>query len=436
MANLTGPIDYKVIFRQLPGNFLLIAPDGKILDDNDSHEAISLKNRDEIVGIDFFEAYPATSDNQADEIQKSHDHVRTHLEPHTMPLIRYDLERVNNGQKSFEVRYWEATHYPILDQNGELLYILQKTEDVTESHQKEQQVKVVKAKLEESEDRTRFIIESLPVMIWTTKPDGKVDYFNQRWLTYTGEDYQKQNDEKWADFVHEEDRQRVIAKWKEAVETKSDFQVEYRLRRKDGAYRWLLIRGIPRINSDGEVSMWIGGGIDIHDQKTMVQELVEVNEQQAELADQLQQSFEFAENQREMFFNIFMQAPAAISILRGPQHVFDFVNPGYQQLFPHKVLKGKPVAEALPEVVEQGFIDILDKVYNTGQTFFAKEIPIILERGDKKMHQCYFNVTYQQYKEGNETAGIAVFAFEVTNLVNSRQQLEKLTGISSGSETK
>ncbi|RYY66160.1 MAG: hypothetical protein EOO13_16170 [Chitinophagaceae bacterium] len=96
--------------------------------------------------------------------------------------------------------------------------------------------------------------------------------------------------------------------------------------------------------------------------------------------------------------------------MRGPNHVFDFVNPGYQALFPEKKLKGVSVAGALPEVVEQGFIDILDNVYNSGETFYAKEIPIMLDRGDDKLKQCYFDVTYQQYKEGNQTAGIAVFA--------------------------
>ena len=122
----------------------------------------------------------------------------------------------------------------------------------------------------------------------------------------------------------------------------------------------------PRRDADGHVTMWIGGATDIHEQRQMVQEVLEANEQQAALSEQAYQQYQQAENQRETYHNLFMDAPAMIAITRGPEHRYEFVNPAYQQLFPHRQLVGRTVAEAVPEIKEQGFIDILDKVRQVG----------------------------------------------------------------------
>lgn len=122
-----------------------------------------------------------------------------------------------------------------------------------------------------------------------------------------------------------------------------------------------------------------------------------------------------------------MQTPALICILRGPEHRYEFVNPPYQRLFPHRELLGKTVAEALPEVVEQGLIDILDKVYNTGETFIGKEFNIQLDLdGSGRLQRRYLNFTYQLFLENDQKAGITVFAYDVTELVEARQVLENL----------
>nr|GFC83654.1 hypothetical protein [Tanacetum cinerariifolium] len=109
MLSSTPAIDYQHLFRAIPAALLLMAPDATILDNTDEHVAVSLKARDEIVGRPLFEAFPV------------------HLEPHTMPLIRYDLERPAEQGGGFEELYWQATHYPVLDAAGQLQYILQRT---------------------------------------------------------------------------------------------------------------------------------------------------------------------------------------------------------------------------------------------------------------------------------------------------------------------
>jgi PAS domain S-box-containing protein len=430
MPDAASPIDYQHLFRALADNFLVIGPDADatILDDTDSHAAVAMKSRADVVGKPFFEAYPAASQSEADIIRESHEHVRQHREPHTMPLIRYDLERPAEQGGGLEERYWQATHYPVLDTQGQLLYIVQRTQDVTEQHRAELHRQQMQRELAESQERAQFILEALPMMVWTTTPGGAVDYFNQRWLQFTGVALPEQLGHDWTRNLHPDDQATSLQTWQQALASGEEVQLEYRLRRHDGQYRWVLARGVPRRNADGQITMWVGGGTDIHDQKQMVQELLTVNEQQAGLSDQAYQAYQLAESQRELFYNLFMQAPALIAILRGPEHRFDFVNPPYQQLFAGRQLVGKPVDQALPEVVEQGFVQLLDQVFETGETYRGNEIMIMIEDPAGTPYPIYVNFTYQPFYEAGQRAGIAVFAYEVTDLVQARKTLERLNG--------
>jgi len=422
------PVDYQKVFRSLPENFLLIAPtpEATILDNTDSHVAVSLKSREAAVGKPFFEAYPAGDDNGAAQIRASHEHVRRHLEPHTMPLIRYDLARTEEQGGGLEEFYWEATHYPILNQEGGLAYILQRTQNVTEQLRAARAAAEVQQKLADEQERTRFILENLPVLIWTATPDGQRDYFNPRWLAFTGRDMADELDGRWIESLHPDDRERVRTQWAQAVAAGTPYQVEYRLRRHDGQYRWILSRAHPRRDAEGHINLWVGGATDIHDQKMMVQEILEANEQQAVLSEQAYQNYQLAESQRATYQGLFMQAPALICILRGTAHRYDFVNTAYQSLFPDRQLVGLTVAEALPEVADQGFTAILDGVYQTGETFTGNELLVELQaqKGAPEMRPAYFNFTYQRFSEQGQVAGITVFAFEVTELVNARKALE------------
>jgi PAS domain S-box-containing protein len=420
-------VDYKHLFRSLPDSFLVMAPDSTILDNSDSHVAVSLKSREEVLGLSIFEAFPSVDQNQGDIIAASHEHVRQHLEPHTMPLIRYDLEVPAEQGGGFEEMYWQATHYPILDEQGGLQYIVQRTQNVTEQYRAAQAAAAAEIALAESRERTIFMLNNLPVLIWTAQPDGARDFFNPRWLAFTGHAMEQETGWQWAERLHPDDKDRVLDSWRQSLRTGNPYQVEYRLRRHDGQYRWILSRATPRRDADGQITMWVGGATDIHEQRQMVQELLTANEQQGVLSEQAYELYQKAESQRETYQNLLMQAPAMICILRGPGHVYEFVNPKYKTLFPHRQLVGQTVAEVLPEVKEQGIIDILDNVYQTGETFYGNELKMQLERdASNALRDSYFNFTYQQFKENGQPVGIIVFAFEVTDFVLARQVLENL----------
>ena len=426
--NPSAEVDYQALFRALPENFLLMNPDATIVDNTDSHVAASLKPREQALGRTLFEAYPSVDQNQGDVIEESHKHVRQHLAPHVMPLIRYDLALPAEQGGGFEEMYWQATHYPVLDEQGQLKYILQRTQNVTEQHRAALAAAAADRALADAHQRTQFLLESLPVFIWTADAQGQRDFFNARWLAYTGLPMTAQTGTQWLQSIHPDDQKRVVDTWQQCVQNGQPYQAEYRLRRHDGQYRWVLVRAQPRFDSDDKtVIMWAGGAIDVHEQRQMVQELLEANEQQALLSAQAHELYQQAEKQRETYHGLFMDAPAVICILRGPQHLFEFTNRAYQRLFPHHQAMGRPVAEVMPEVQQQGFIDLLDRVYRTGEAYRSDEMKVELETTPgAPLRETYFSLLYQQFQEKGKPAGIMVFGYEVTELVRARQELERL----------
>lgn len=131
-----------------------------------------------------------------------------------------------------------------------------------------------------------------------------------------------------------------------------------------------------------------------------------------------------ATGQTERLKRFFMQAPAGICILDGPDFIFELVNPPYQKLFPGRKLTGKPLLEALPELKDQLIADILKNVYKTGNTFEGKEllVPLAREAGGP-LEDRYFTFIYQaRYDATDKVDGIMVFAFEVTEAVLVRQK--------------
>ncbi len=130
---------------------------------------------------------------------------------------------------------------------------------------------------------------------------------------------------------------------------------------------------------------------------------------------------------RSALYSLFMQAPALICVLRGSDLVFDLVNPLYQSLFPNRELLGRPIREALPELKGQGLLELLDRVYATGEPFTGREVPVSLDRdGAGVLQEGFFNFTYQRMVLGDANDGVVVFGFEVTDQVLARREANLL----------
>jgi PAS domain S-box-containing protein len=142
------------------------------------------------------------------------------------------------------------------------------------------------AQLIESAHRYRFLADAMPQIVWTAKPDGKVEYNNQRWFDYTGMSIEQAEKSGWEKILHPDDYRNVIERWQEALTTASNYEVEYRFKRaSDGVYRWHIGRAFPLRNQDGEIVQWVGTSTDIDDQKRANHELEKrVAERSLELA--------------------------------------------------------------------------------------------------------------------------------------------------------
>ncbi|GGG57428.1 sensor histidine kinase [Hymenobacter glacieicola] len=135
-----------------------------------------------------------------------------------------------------------------------------------------------------------------------------------------------------------------------------------------------------------------------------------------------------AEQERQRLSHLVMQAPAAICLHSGPKLVYEFVNPSYQQLFPGQELVGKPLLEVAPELRGTPIWEQLQQVYQTGQSRQEHDVRISLVRpAESEPTDAYFNYTFQaHYNKHQQIDGVYVFAFEVTEQVRARQQVQAL----------
>jgi PAS domain S-box-containing protein len=123
--------------------------------------------------------------------------------------------------------------------------------------------------LQESEARFRMMAETIPVQVWTAKPDGMLDYVTQRTAQYFGTPQSALLGDRWAAMVHPDDLPRASERWQRALLTGDPYEVEFRLRSHDGEYRWHLVRAEPMLDIDGNVVQWFGCTADIEEHKRL-----------------------------------------------------------------------------------------------------------------------------------------------------------------------
>ncbi|MGI4735596.1 MAG: PAS domain-containing protein [Janthinobacterium lividum] len=174
----------------------------------------------------------------------------------------------------------------------------------------------------------------------------------------------------------------------------------------------------PRYDEQGRIDGVLVFGFE-------VTELVQAQQRAEALQEQVRQSAERLQQERDAFYQIFALTPAAICIQRGPAHHYAYANQAYQDFFPGRQLLGRSVAEALPETVESGVVALLDHVYQTGETYYGEELPLLIAQPAGPPQWMYFTFTYQAFRENGEIVGISTFAYNVAEQVTARQQREQ-----------
>jgi PAS domain S-box-containing protein len=179
--------------------------------------------------------------------------------------ITRPLARLVEGSKA--LARGEFQHQVAISGKDELAHLGQVFNDTA------RRLRDLYATLQSSEDRLRRVIDTIPAHVWSTQPDGSVDFISQRWLESTGLSAEDALGWDWASVIHPEDLARFVAEWRAALAAGQPMESEARLRRADGDYRWWLIRNVPLRDELGNVIKWYGTSIDIEDRKRAEEKL-------------------------------------------------------------------------------------------------------------------------------------------------------------------
>ncbi|HTO08653.1 MAG TPA: response regulator [Myxococcota bacterium] len=140
------------------------------------------------------------------------------------------------------------------------------------------------ARLRESEERFRSLSERMPHLVWESDAEGRVSYHNPRWYDYTGAPAEESLGERWLDYFHPDDREFALSEWRKAIATGGEYglDIEVRLRREDGVYRWFRLTGEPVPDASGAVGKWVGTCTDVEERKRAEEGLREADRRKDE----------------------------------------------------------------------------------------------------------------------------------------------------------
>ncbi|WP_372707393.1 sensor histidine kinase [Brevundimonas sp.] len=294
-------VDLGSAFDASPNPYVLLTPDLRIAGVNQAYLDVTHSSRDEIIDRPLFAAFDSGPGEEALEnvrqvkasLEKARDtRTRDHL-----AMIKFSIATLDEaGRKVYQDRYWSATHTPLLDARGEVMFLLQHTTDITEL-------------------------------------------------------------QRLRDLAHQTENVSAL----DAV---------------------------------------LGGAV-------------------LGRAQRVQEDNRRLEDERNRLVEMFMQAPGFVAVLNGPDHVFQMHNAAYAQLIGHREITGKTVIEALPEVIGQGFVDLLDVTYETGEAYEGRSIPIQLQRTpDAPLESVYLTFLFQPIRDSTgQVAGIFVQGHDVTDTI-------------------
>ncbi|NJC42643.1 two-component sensor histidine kinase [Brevundimonas alba] len=299
-------VDLASAFDASPNPYVLLTPDLRIAGVNQAYLDVTHTTREGLIGQPLFSAFDSGPGDEAPEnvrqVRESLERARDTRQRDHLALVRFSIPvRLQDGREVFEDRYWSATHTPVLDERGGVVFLLQHTTDITELQRLRQQS------------------------------------------------------------------------------------------RRTGA-----VTALDSI---------LGGAVLVR-------------------AEQVQEANRRLETERNRLLEMFMQAPGFVCVLTGPDHVFQMHNPAYAQLIGHRDITGKPVREALPEIVNQGYAEFLDSVYATGEPHEGRASQLQLQRTPgAPLETLYLNFVYQPIRDSaGAIAGIFVQGHDVTESVRAAER--------------
>jgi PAS domain S-box-containing protein len=165
------------------------------------------------------------------------------------------------------IKHVHSVGHPVISADGEVLELVGTHVDVTEQHAAKEKLQKAFDEIKKSEDRLRLVIDTIPALVWRSRPDGAAEFFNQPCLDYTGLSLDQALEWGWTSVVHPDDVEGLLEMWRAIRKSGTRGEAEARLRRFDGEFRWFLFRAEPMHDEVGNIAKWYGSATDIEDRK-------------------------------------------------------------------------------------------------------------------------------------------------------------------------
>ncbi len=445
-------LPYQQLLEAQSGLILLISPDLKIIGASQSYLREAGLNREQIIGEHIFTVFP---DNPSTPEVSSSAILRASIEqatatrkPDKMDIIRYDIPDPEQPGRFME-RFWETTNTPIYSSQGELICILHETKNITdailtgealkESREKEQQAlahaEQQRLRMERFFNQAPAACAMLegPTFIYRVINTAYQQLFPGRELLNLPlfDALPELRHQAVYEIIHEVYRTGVTYEGKELLIPVARYEGQP----PEDIYWNFIYQAL--LDAEGKVNGILIFALDVTD-FVKARQQVESSAASLQIMNlgleevikdrtvELERAQAEAERQSKRLKSLFMEAPAAICILSGPDLVYELVNPAYAALFPGRELLGKPILEVLPEIEDNPVYKTFRDVYDTGRTHEEKEMYIpFLRREDCVLEDRYFRYIQQaRYNEQNQIDGVVVFALEVTEQVQARKAVE------------
>lgn len=297
-------------------------------------------------------------------------------------------------------RYYDYIFVPVIGVNGEVEAVAGTTRDVTERYEAEQVVR-------ENEQRLRLAQQAAQLATWELDVEtGVVVWAAESAWIYGRAPEEVSTLDACLQATHPADLQPLRQTLRRALDATGDFAAEFRVLWPDGSSRWIHSRGKVLGTLQGQRLRLLGLSTDVTARK---------------------EAEEILRNEKRLLVQLLEQAPAFMASMTGPDHVFEMVNPLYQELIGDRDVVGKSVHDAVPEAEAQGFIDILNRVYQTGEPYRAVNMPIDLARTPgRPLERRYLNFVYQPLREADGSiSGVIALGIDVTDALKAEEALRQ-----------
>jgi PAS domain S-box-containing protein len=422
--------DYIKIFEQSSESLVVIDTTFAILAVSDAFLKATATVRENIVGHDIFDVFPDNPDdkkaNGENIVRASFNRVIKHKTKDVLPAVKYDIPKPESEGGGFELKYWRATSSPILDDNNKVKYIIHRTEDVTENEtlvtQLDVEQKMLKL-LEDSEKRYNMLLMKSPFAFAVFKGKYMV-------ITLANDSVK----EMWGKGKDLEGKPlfEVLPELKDSAfpslldnvyTTGTPFQGEellapvFRNGKLEDVYFNFVYQ--PYLEADETIS-----GVTVIAYEVTASVIVKKALEAKHEAEQ--KSLKQAEETNKRYYEMLMESPFAFAVLKGKDMVITLANDLIKEFWGKgKDVEGKTLLEVLPEIKDQPFPKMIEKVYTTGIPVYANEILGKLTYNGQLKHK-YFNVVFQPYYEADYAiSGVTQIAYDVTETVLARKKIEE-----------